>query len=327
VPIKDTVMDFLKYLHVNRNTLLFLFFLLISSIAWLLTSLNHDYATSIRCQLEFTDLPGNKALAQSDNPVIDLNVTGHGYTLAWYKINPEIKLPFSLRMTGIQSGLQNGVYRYWLLSRQIKEKLQPAFSSNLVINSVIPDTLYIDLCEKVSRKVPVIPNLNLRFSRQYMLCGPVTVKPDSIIVSGPRVWVDTLQGVRTYLHRVNSLNGDYKTNLLLEPPQLVITDISTVEISICVEKFTETEITVPVNVTNLPDGISLKTFPPAVQLTYRVGLSKYKVVGPDLFTFSVDFREAIQPGTEKLPVTLQRAPDFVEGIKFSPHAVDFIIEK
>jgi hypothetical protein len=320
-------MDFLRYLHVNRNTLLFLFFLLISSVAWLLTSLNRDYSTGIRCQLEFTDLPGNKALAVMENPVIDLNVTGHGYTLAWYKVNPEIKLPFSLRMTGIQSGLQNGVYRYWLLSRQMKEKLQPAFGSALLINSVTPDTLYIDLCEKISRKVPVIPNLNLRFARQFMLCGPVKVNPDSVIVSGPRIRVDTLQGVRTQMHRINSLKGEHNASLMLEPPQLVITDVSSVEISICAEKFTEAEITVPINVINLPEGISLKTFPPSVQLTYRIGLSKYKEVGPDLFTVSVDFREAMQPGTEKLPVVLQRAPNFVEGIKYNPHTVDFIIEK
>jgi hypothetical protein len=320
-------MDFLKYLRINRNTLLFLFFLLISSVAWLLTSLNRDYSTSIRCQLEFTDLPGNKTLAVLENPVIDLNISGHGYTLVWYKINPEIKLPFSLRMTGIQSGLQNGVYRYWLLSRQMKEKLQPAFGSTLLINSVTPDTLYIDLCEKISRKVPVLPNLNLRFARQYMLCGPVKISPDSVIVSGPRNRVDSLQGVRTHLHRVSSLKGEYNTRLLLEPPLLVISDISSVDVSICAEKFTEAEITVPLNVVNLPEGISLKTFPPNVQLTYRIGLSKYKEVGPDLFTVSVDFREAMQPGTEKLPVVLQRAPDFIEEIKFNPHTVDFIIEK
>jgi hypothetical protein len=320
-------MDFLKYFRINRNTLLFLFFLLISSVAWLLTSLNRDYSTSIRCQLEFTDLPGNKALAVPENPVIDLNISGHGYTLVFYKINPEIKLPFSLRTTGIQSGLQNGVYRYWLLSRQMKEKLQPAFGSTLLINSVTPDTLYVDLCEKISRKVPVIPDLNLRFARQYMLCGPVKISPDSVIVSGPRNRVDTLQGVRTHWHRVSSFKGEYNTKLLLEPPVLVISDISSVDISICAEKFTEAEITVPLNVVNLPEGISLKTFPPNVQLSYRIGLSKYKEVGPDLFTLSVDFREAMQPGTEKLPVVLQRAPDFIEGIKYSPHTVDFIIEK
>jgi hypothetical protein len=327
VPIRDTVVDFFRYLHINRNTLLFLFFLLISSVAWLLTSLNRDYSTNIRCQLEFTDLPGNKVFAVSENPVIDLNVTGHGYTLAWFKVNPEIKVPFSLRMTGIQSGLQNGVYRYWLLSRQMKEKLQPAFSSTLLINSITPDTLYIDLCEKVSRKVPVIPDLNLRFARQYMLCGPVKIIPDSVIVSGPRSRVDTLQGIHTHLHRVNSLKGEYHTSLSLEPPHLIITDTPAVDISICAEKFTESEITVPIQVINLPEGISLKAFPPNVQLTYRIGLSKYKEAGPDLFTLSVDFREAMQPGTEKLPVVLQRAPAFVEGIKYNPHTVDYIIEK
>lgn len=318
---------FFRYLQVNKNLLIFLFFLAVSSVSWLLTQLNQNFTTDIECRLDFTDLPGNKALAVETSPHITLNVTGHGYTLLWYKLNPLIRMPFSLQMIGIQSGMNGGSYRYWLLSRQIKERLQPDFGPDILINSSTPDTLFIELCEKVSRKLPVRPGLDLRFARQYMLCGPMECLPDSVVASGPRTMVDTMQAVYTSYFRTRPLDDTLEMDIPLSHPGNISLSQNFVRVVVCAEKFTEAELIVPVSPLNLPEGIHLKTFPAEVKMTYRVGLSHFKEMQADLFTFTVDYRDALKDGHSRIPVSLSRHPQWVDGIKFLPKEVDFILEK
>jgi hypothetical protein len=70
-----------------------------------------------------------------------------------------------------------------------------------------------------------------------------------------------------------------------------------VMVLIPVEKFTEKELTLPVQVIHLPEDVNLKLFPPNVKITVMVGLSEYEEVSSrdfqQLLTITRHFRAKI----------------------------------
>jgi YbbR domain-containing protein len=99
-----------------------------------------------------------------------------------------------------------------------------------------------------------------------------------------------------------------------------------VKITIPVEQFTEGEVKKELVVKNLPDSIVLRTFPRTIHITYLVGLSNYENVIPELFKVTVDYND-IEKDSERIPVKVEKAPDYLKSYSYSPHKVDYIIEK
>ncbi len=92
------------------------------------------------------------------------------------------------------------------------------------------------------------------------------------------------------------------------------------------EKFTEKTLSVPIEVLNLPDSLSLKTFPHVVQVTCQVGLSNFEKLQPSMFSVVVDYKEAIGGQSKKLRVDLVRQPDFIQSVKFSPRSLNISLK-
>jgi hypothetical protein len=94
-----------------------------------------------------------------------------------------------------------------------------------------------------------------------------------------------------------------------------------------VEKYTEENISIPVAIENIPDSLSMKTFPNKITISYLVGLSDYENVRPDQFEIIADYN-SIDPGETKfLNVFLKEIPQFIKVIKFYPRQLEFIIER
>jgi hypothetical protein len=89
------------------------------------------------------------------------------------------------------------------------------------------------------------------------------------------------------------------------------------------ERFTEVQLSIPIEVLNLPDSIALQTFPSNVKFTCKVGLSKYDRVEGNLIRAVVDF-DAIEEETEVLDVTLQNLPMYLLSYEFYPKSVEYL---
>jgi hypothetical protein len=105
------------------------------------------------------------------------------------------------------------------------------------------------------------------------------------------------------------------------------TDPEQVRLIIPVEKFTESEINVPITQRNNTSNLRLKLFPETVKITYLVALNDYKKVDADMFSCFVYVSEAKENSGKKLQVTAGTYPKFIKIIRIQPSEVDYLILK
>ena len=83
---------------VNKEFLIFLFFLALSGAFWLLLALNDTYEKEIRFPIRIVNIPKNVVLTSEMDDTIRVVVRDKGYTLCTYLYGDVIKridLPFS----------------------------------------------------------------------------------------------------------------------------------------------------------------------------------------------------------------------------------------
>lgn len=96
-------------------------------------------------------------------------------------------------------------------------------------------------------------------------------------------------------------------------------------VHIPVEKFTEKELTLPVQVINLPEDVNFKLFPTNIKVTVMVGLSEYENVSSRDFSATVDYNQALS-GENNLEVSVETNKEYIQLMKVVPNSIEYLIE-
>jgi len=311
----------------DRNFLIFVFFLFLSSLFWLLNQLNREAIADISYPVRYTNLPGKKILANELPTHLELKVKAPGYTLMKSKMSPKF-IPFNINLSTYflrsTSGSGNA---YFLLSRELLTRLKRRLTSDITVLEVQPDTLFFNFDSVVTRKLPVSPSITYSFLQQYWLKSPVTTDPDSVLVSGPASLVDTLKDVKTEIRDYSDLHQTVTSSLELLNISKLTYSINRIQVTIPVEQFTEAGLKIPIEPVNVPDSLVLKTFPLQVSLTCITGLDDYAKVSLHVFRAIVDYNAIDKSLGDKLQVIVASAPDYVRSVRIYPIYVDYIIER
>jgi len=310
----------------DRNFLIFIFFLLLSSLFWLLNQLNREAIGDVSYPVRYSNIPGKKMLANEVPDRLELKVKALGYTLMKYKMSPKF-IPFNIDLsTYYLRTLPGSNDKYYLLSRELLSHIKRRLTDGISILEIQPDTLFFKFDSVVTRKLPVLASVTYSFSKQYWLKSPVVTDPDSVMVSGPALLLDTLKYVETVKNDYPDLHQTYKGSLeLITIPKLKYSG-NQVQITIPVQQFTEASLKIPIEPVHVPDTLVLKTFPPEVSLTCITGLEDYEKVSPHVFRVTVDYNSIDQSLGDKLKVDVTASPDFVRSVRIYPIYVEYIIE-
>ena len=84
---------------------------------------------------------------------------------------------------------------------------------------------------------------------------------------------------------------------------------------------------VPLQGVNFPADKALRVFPSKIQITFQIGLSRFRKVTADDFHLYVSYEELLNLGADKYTVKLRRYPEGVSHVRFNPEQVDFLIEQ
>lgn len=312
----------------KKQLLIYLFFLFISIVLWYLIALSKEYDTVIAYPVHYENFPKGKVLVSDLPEKLDLKIKGFGFGILKHKLTSYIKpvnIPINIfRLNVIQT---TGKVRYYLLTRSAREWIDSQLSSDIQLLEIKPDTLFMEFTDIVDKKVPVKPRINIELKKQYMIIGEVKVKPDSIIVSGPQVMIDTLQSVYTQLLEMKEVKDTILEDLQLVPIKRFIFQKQQATVIIPVEKYTEMVFSIPIEAENAPEDLDIKTFPGTITLSCRVGISNYDKLTPYMFRATVDYNTITANIKDKIKVNLVKVPSNVYSVKFHPKSVDYLIEK
>ena len=315
-------------LKFDRKLLVFLFFLLLSTIFWLLNELSKDSNTTISCPVKYINLPKDKVLVKELPSEFDLTIEAPGYTLLKYKLSTRLlPLIFDLNQYGITILGGTEEQRFFILTSRARTGISRQLKSDVQILDISPDSLIFEFGDIVRKTVPVVHNLSIEYAKQFMQAGEITANPDSIVISGPDRIIDTIHQVFTRFEILKEVNEPLTKEYVLDAINNVSFSERKVNINIPVEEFTEAVLDVPIEKIHVPDTLVLKTFPGSIKLTCMVSLSNYERLTSHQFRAIVDFDGIEQNLSNKLKVSIEKSPDFVRSIKFHPINVEFIIEK
>jgi hypothetical protein len=309
-------------LQFRRKLLLFSVFLLISASIWLLNALSKNYTTVIEYPLVYTDFPEDKVFVGDMPGNLDLQINSHGYALLRYKLFRK-PVPISFKVSAFNLNRGQDSSRAYILTRYLKDQIANQLPAELQLLEIKPDTLHFQFAGRVTKMVKIRPDFVYTIDKQFTIKDEILLSPDSVEVSGPDLILDTMEFVYTDREELGVLTKNYSDRVRLNKLTDLDYSVSRVNCSIELERFTVLQVTVPIEVLNLPDSILLQTFPPNINLSCKVGLSKYESIEGYPFRAQVDYEE-IEDGLETLNVSIQNLPLYLLGFEYYPKNVEFL---
>lgn len=306
----------LAQLKIQEDRAILLMCMGIALIFWLLVKLSQSFQTRRPVYFEL-DFPQEKALAEMPPADMAVELEGSGWSLLFdYFAHPRIKLAYDMQEID-RLNLSRGQLR-----NDIAQRLR---GNDIRVLEINYDNVLLALEGRNTKKVPVLVQKRLTFAPEHHLKEPVSLKPDSINISGPSSLIDSIRYWPTDSLVLKNLKSGLTVTLNLKKPgrELLLSETK-VEARAEVEPFTEKTMYVPLLVKNAPD--SLRIFPDKITVTCKLGLSKFDSVSFRDFTAEADLGGISPKGPNNTtPIVITRQPSYIQNLQFSPKSAKFFI--
>lgn len=302
---------------------MFSVFLLISVFIWFLNALSNNYTSVIEYPLVYTDFPEEKVFVGELPEHLELRINASGYEILRYKtFRKPVPISFNASAYTLNRPGQDNS-RAYILTRYHTEQVSRQLSSEIQLLEIKPDTLHFQFARKITRMVKVLPDFRYQVDKQFTIKDGIILEPDSVEVTGPDIILDTLSYVYTVRSDLGQLSRNFSDKVKLKRASDLEYSRFKVNCSFELERFTEVQLSIPIDVLNLPDTIALQTFPSTIKLTCNVGLSKYDRVDGSLLRAVVDYLD-IGEGTNVLDVDVQNIPVYLMSYEYYPKTVEYL---
>ncbi|MCF8378291.1 MAG: hypothetical protein K9H49_01865 [Bacteroidales bacterium] len=329
--MESGIYNFLKQFSFEKNRTarnklkVFLVCLLISIVIWFLIVLSKQSSTTLEYQVIFKNYPSDLVLVNNPDSILSFKIATAGFELLTLKYLTR-KKPIIVDLAGLNYSRDGVYYTVSYSTAQLSASVlnHMNFSEELV--SISPESILFRFEKLTGKKVPVKPNLELSFAQQYKLADSIQLFPDSILVSGPKHLIESIQYVETVRTQVSNIKDKVKTEAVLKNPLsdgTIKLGQSKVEVLIKSTKFTEFSLNLKINA--IPLGLKVKTFPEEVRVTYFVSLEDFKRIDPAMFKATINVSEATTNNIQQ--VKISEYPSFVEITRIEPSEVEYLVLK
>jgi len=308
----------------TRNTKVLLVFLIISFLFWMLIKLSREYTDVIQFNVNYFNLPEGKMLQEEPQKNLEVIVKTYGFNLVKYHINKR-KVNVDLHSVKRKKG-----FIYYQLASELLPQIQKQVASDVEVIAVQPDSLYYHLGISKTKKVLVVPDINIQYQSGYNLLGDLKVKPNYISISGPEVLIDSISSIKTEAIILTDVNSTIELKLpivTLNGPSKVKYSINEVSITGAVEKFTEAKLKLPFVIKNLPQNYNITTFPDKVEVIFQIGISDYNKINQNDFKISCDYRRTVKDGLTYLIPEVISKPSVVSEFRIVPNQIEYLIKE
>ncbi|MCL6217722.1 CdaR family protein [Zunongwangia pacifica] len=305
----------------KANVKVFGFFLIFSTIIWVLVQLSKEYNRTVEIPLAYINTPLDKSV-QEKPKTVRFNLDAKGFLLIWkYEF---FKPVLTIDLKNAKEVGSQLVYNIRDNRNSIENQLDIDFDDA----NFLKDSLVIDFQPRKEKRVLVLPKTNLNYDIGFSAVNRVQLVPDSITVSGPKNIIDTLSSVSTNVISASNISKDILGTISIDTTNLGMLNFyrNTVDYTQKVAKFTEGNVEIPVEVINVPRGTNLTIFPKRVMVYYQVNLKNYEFVKADQFKVVCDFNE-IQEGVGYMLAQISEQPRFVNNVRLNERKIQFIIKR
>lgn len=319
--IINMVRNFL-FSSANREFLTFFFFLVLSTIFWLMTALNETYEREIGVPAYLVNIPKNVVVTSDMEDTVRVTVRDKGFALLAYTYGEGIR-PINVNF---QSAITRQSGYGVVSSQELMKMINQRFSGSSKIVQVKPDCLDFHYNYGLSRQVSVKMSGHVVPGKSFYLAR-TRFWPEKVTVYGSKQALDSLRFVKTVPINITNFNDTVLRTVALETIKGVKIVPNTVRIGLYPDILTEENIEVPITAVNMPEGKVLRTFPQRVMVNFIVGASMFRSISPEQFAVVVDYNEIIDHPSDKCSIHLRETPQGVRNARLKMTQVDYLIEE
>lgn len=311
----------------NRQLLVFLFFLILSSAFWTFTAGKEQREADFEVAINITEIPDNVVITTQPPKSVTLRLHDEVFTLMRYKYMPKGPHSIDLKWGDIVS--EDGH-----IKMQMADVLKPIIaklSSTTTVVSRRPDVYEIFFNYGQCKVVPTRLYGSISASDDYNIVS-TDITPAKVKVFASKAVLDTLKYVYTETVRVNDLKGkkSIEVKFRQEPGLKIVPAKGTLTID--ADRYTEKTVQVNVRCINLPPHTTLRTFPSKVDVNFQVATNQYQEITEESFDIVIDYNKLPKAlagdtgGAINYVLSLTDIPLGVRHARIVPDAVECIIE-
>lgn len=306
----------------NKEFLIFLFFLLLSGAFWLMMALNETYEEELKVPVRLVGMPRNAVMTDEPADTVKVTVRDKGFTLVTYKYGHWFR-PLTFKFATYANEDQgHGAIPAADIIKQVQSQLYG--SSKLL--SVKPEKLDFYFTYGASKKVPIRFRGKISTSKSYYLAH-TEFSPMMVTAYANKKVLDELKYVEIEPFNYRNLQDTICRNVRLQKIRGVKLVPSTVRLSVYPDVLTEESIEVPVSAVNMPAGMVLRTFPSRVTVRFTIGASQFRMIRPEQFNVVVDYQTLAENPSDKCTLQLRSVPSSVSKAKLELDKVDYLLEQ
>ena len=306
----------------NKEFLIFLFFLLLSGAFWLMMALNETYEEELKVPVRLVGMPRNAVMTDEPADTVKVTVRDKGFTLVTYKYGHWFR-PLTFKFSTYANEDQgHGAIPAADIIKQVQSQLYG--SSKLL--SVKPEKLDFYFTYGASKKVPLRFRGKISTSKSYYLAH-TEFSPMMVTAYANKKVLDELKYVEIEPFNYRNLQDTIHQNVRLQKIRGVKLVPSTVRLSVYPDVLTEESIEVPVSAVNMPAGMVLRTFPSRVTVRFTIGASQFRMIRPEQFNVVVDYQTLAENPSDKCTLQLRSVPSSVSKAMLELDKVDYLLEQ
>ena len=305
-----------------KETLIFLFFILLAFGFWLLQNLQQEYEIEIFVPVKYKNMPEEMLSMENYPQEIVAKVRDKGNVLinyTWLRSFHPVEV--NLGDIGKDGGIQ-------VSKRTIEAVISKQLLTTTSLLNIEPQTITIEYAELQHKDVPVEIDMEVLLEPGYQIAGAMTVVPETVRLYTNSNIPDSITTVKTVYYELKKANQTKEVKLRLQKIVGVQMEPEEVTVTVPVEEFTEKRITLAVSCNDQPAHYVLRTFPSSVEVVCNVPISRFRELSDSDLEILIPFQEFEARQTEgKIPLYLTKQPLWITNPVIIPDAIEFIIEQ
>lgn len=305
----------------NKQILIFMLFMVISTLFWVLQSLNDKEEMTVDIPLSYINVPRNVIFTNDPPQSVTVVMRDKGINLINYTLGRAV--PVKIDFENYQKrGGKLIVSRSQLLSA-VHDEMKS--SSELV--AMHADSIVVMFAERIGNVISVKLDADISTAPNFIQTSQAVVSPNTVRIYADSAIISSLEYVETKLLTMYDLKDTTVVKVQIKHVKGAKIVPETVTVTIPVEELIVKKVTLPIRSVNFPAGMSVITFPATANMEFLVPLSRFPDADTSKFSINVDYMQLNKKRTNKLPLNIAKFPGYVRRMDVDPDSVEYILEE
>ena len=301
---------------------MFLLFLLVTTFIWFISKFSREFTSNVEAEIHYINAPHGVIVSEDNYDLVTFDFTTSGFYFLYYKLNKPIIT------IDLQKYFKEGTSSFIISTSEFKRIITSQLKNEIIIDNVSIENMEVLLDKLKTKKVKISLLENIQFKNGFKSVGQYILSPDSIAISGPTQYLDTLTELNTDLLELTNVHENIAAivNLNISDDTSISYSQESVELFISVKEFTQKTLLVPIVVNNLPSDLSIKLVPENVTIRFDVTMEEYNKITANNFIIKCDFDKKNNQEDFMVPHLIKQ-PASITNLEIQENKINYLIFK